>query len=156
MAGDSSPKPDLKWEKLAEIGRGKAAIIHQVHNTVSKEVQPWKYIHSPNRRDSREKDALRLLQDHDNVQKVLHWADSCSVLLLEFRKWRRPAIVLARPPWSSTKTNTGDLLVAFPEEHGSFLAYCQAGWKEGDPFVIKDGWRPILHLDIVEGNVLVH
>jgi hypothetical protein len=36
------------------------------------------------------------------------------------------------------------------------LAYCQAGWKDGDPFVIKDGWRPILYLDIIEGNVLLH
>jgi hypothetical protein len=36
------------------------------------------------------------------------------------------------------------------------LAYCQAVWKDDEPSVIKDGWRPILRLDIIEGNVLLH
>lgn len=35
------------------------------------------------------------------------------------------------------------------------LAYCQAGWKDGDLFVVKDGWRPIIHQDVVSGNVLL-
>lgn len=29
------------------------------------------------------------------------------------------------------------------------------GWRDGDPFVVKDGCRPIIHQDVVSGNVLL-
>lgn len=151
----SQNTPELKWEKLARVGRGKAAVVWRVRNTVTKEVQLWKWTHSHYCRASGENIILDLLQGHDNIQNVFHWDDLNDVLVLKFAnggdmqtytldyfgatRQRMPHIFI----WHSLRSMTAS------------LAYCQAGWKDGDPFIVKNGWGLIIHQDMFEGNILL-
>lgn len=80
----SGSTPDLKWEKLAKIGQGKAAVVYLVRKTVIKEVQLLEWIHKPNHDGTGEHALLSLLQGHDNIQKVFHWDESNQVMVLKF------------------------------------------------------------------------
>jgi hypothetical protein len=84
MSNLSRSSPDLKWDKDAICGRGKAAVVYLVRNIVNKEPQLWKWIRNHNHEASGEHFVLGLLQGHDNIQKTLHWDKSNQVLVTKF------------------------------------------------------------------------
>jgi serine/threonine protein kinase len=148
--------PDLKWERLGRVGRGKAAVVWRVRNTVTKEIQSWKWTHSHGDDGSGESTVLDLLQGHGNIQKALHWNDLSDVLVLKFANGGDMHTYVLDHFGSTRQRVPGIFIWHSLRSMAAALAYCQAGWKDGDPFVVKKGWRPIIHQDIVEGNILLH
>jgi Protein kinase domain len=156
MDNSTQKTPDLKWERLARVGRGKAAVVWRVRNTVTKEVQLWKWTHSRGRDGSGETTVLEFLKGHDNIQKVLHWDDLSNVLVLEFANGG-DMHTYTLDHFGSTRQTVPEMFIWHSlRSMAAALAYCQSGWKYGDPFVVKKGWRPIIHQDFVEGNILLH
>lgn len=91
MGNLSRSSLDLKWDKDAICGRGKAAVVYLVRNTVTKVPQLWKWIHNPNHEASGEHFVLELLQGHDNIQKNVALGQVKSSAGDKIRKWRRLA-----------------------------------------------------------------
>lgn len=149
------PAPDLKWEKLALVGYGKTSIVWLVRNTVTKEVQLWKYIHRLDCSTSGEGVVLALLRGHDNIQRLFHWDDYNRLLVLK-RANGGDLHDYTLDHYGATRQRMPEIFIwHFVRSMAAALAYCQAGWKDGDPFVVKEGWRPIIHQDVVSGNILL-
>jgi hypothetical protein len=156
MDGLIQETPDFKWERLARIGRGKTAVVWRVRNTVTKELQLWKWTHSHGGDGSGESTVLEGLKGHDNIQKLLHWDDLSDVLILKFANGG-DMHTYTLDHFGSTRQPVPEIFIWHSlRSMAAALAYCQAGWKDGDPFVVREGWRSIIHQDIVEGNILLH
>ncbi len=150
-----SPAPDLKWEKLARVGRGKTSIVWLVRNTVTKEVQLWKWTPTRSCSVSGEEIVLNLLKGHDNIQRIFHWDDCNHLLVLKLANGG-DLHDYTLDHYGATRQRMPEIFIwHFLRGMAAALAYCQAGWKDGDPFVFKDGWRSIIHQDVVSGNVLL-
>ncbi|ERF70379.1 hypothetical protein EPUS_05198 [Endocarpon pusillum Z07020] len=147
--------PDLKWEKLALVGCGKTSIVWLVRNTVTKEVQLWKYTHTRDCSTAGEGVVLALLQGHDNIQRLFHWDDYNRLLVLK-RANGGDLHDYTLDHYGSTRQRMPEIFIwHFLRSMAAALAYCQAGWRDGDPFVVKEGWRPIIHQDVASGNILL-
>lgn len=156
MGNLSRSSPDLKCDKDAICGRGKAAVVYLVRNTVTKVPQLWKWIHNPNHEASGEHFVLELLQGHDNIQKMLHWDKSNQVLVTKFANGG-DLHNYTLDHYGATRQQMPEILLwHYLRSMAASLAYCQAGWRDGDPFIAKEGWRPVVHQDIVAGNILLH
>jgi hypothetical protein len=46
--------------------------------------------------------------------------------------------------------------VAFSAEHGVFFGTLPDWLGDGDPYIAKDNWKSVVHLDMGSGNILLH
>ena len=156
MDSPSQSTPDLKWERLARVGRGRATILWLVRNTVTKQIQLWKWIHTRTCDLPGEDVVLDFLQGHNDIQKVFHWDEFNQVMVLKFANGGDMHSYTLDHYGATRQPMPEIFLWHFLRSMAASLAYCQAGWKDGDPFVAKEGWRPIIHEDLVTGDILLH
>jgi hypothetical protein len=127
METSSQNTPDLKWQKRGIFGRGKAAAIFRVRNTVTKEPQTWKWIHEPNLAGSGEHRVLNMLQGRDNIQKVFHGDESNDVIVLKFAKGG-DLHSYGLDNFGATRQLMPEIFLwHFQRSMAAALAYCQAG-----------------------------
>ena len=138
------------------MGRGKAAVIYLVRNTMTREIQLWKCIHNRNYDASGEHAVLNMLQGHDNIQKVFHGDDTNDMMVLRFANGG-DLHSYGLDNFGATRQYMPEIFLwHFMKSMVAALAYCHAGWKDGEPFVAKEGWRAVIHGDLVTGNILLH
>ena len=97
-----------------------------------------------------------MLQGHDSIQKVFHRDETNDVMVLKFANGGDLRSYGLDNFGATRKYMPEVFLWHFLRSMAAALAYCQAGWKDGEPFVAKEGWRPIIHQDVATGNILLH
>lgn len=146
--------PELRWTKVTVLGRGKASTVYVVADTVTEETQVWKWIHTPTYKVC-ESAVLEYVQGHDNIQKILHWDKSSNVMVLKFASGR-DLYTYGLDFFGAKRQHMPEIFLwHFLRSMAAALAFLQTGWKNGDPFVPKNDWRPVLHLDFGTGNILM-